>query len=204
MFTQISSSLMPVMRIVRATGILYPASSALRIWLRRPTVMNFPVRNCSAGMVSMSKTSGWLTSASRSFCTSTPFMQNISVGGCMPPSASPLRHSTPARQATSPSPVQSMTVLARIASRPALLSMTTPSTASPFLTTSAQNTYNSTSTPTSCSISSATVFASSGSMIVRLTWSLQGRCSPAAPRARRRSMKSWGSPLIIWLPLRPR
>ena len=29
-------------------------------------------------------------------------------------------------------------------------------------------------------ISSATVFASSGSMIVRLTWSLQGRCSPAA------------------------
>jgi hypothetical protein len=65
-------------------------------------------------------------------------MQNISVGGCMPPSASPLRHSTPARKATSPSPVQSMTVLARIASRPALLSTTTPFTASPSRIASAK------------------------------------------------------------------
>ena len=64
--------------------------------------------------------------------------QNISVGGCMPPSASPLRRSTPARKATSPSPVQSMTVLARIASRPALLSTTTPFTASPSRIASAK------------------------------------------------------------------
>ena len=142
--------------------------------------------------------------ASRSCCTSTPFMQNISVGGCMPPSASPLRHSTPARKATSPSPVQSMTVLARIASRPALLSMMTPFTSSPSLTTSVQKAYSSTSTPFSSMISSAVRLTSSGSMIVRLMCRAQGRCSLAAPRARSRSMKRCADPSMIWLPLWPK
>ena len=53
-------------------------------------------------------------------------------------------------------------------------------------------------------ISSAVRLTSSSSMIVRLMWFLQGRCSLAAPRARSRSMNRCADPSMIWLPLRPR
>ena len=86
----------------------------------------------------------------------------------MPPEASPLPIATPARWATSPSPVQSMTVLARMASRPALLSMMTPFTRRPSVMTSATKVYIRTSTPFSSMISKATSFAASGLMMVKL------------------------------------
>lgn len=61
--------------------------------------------------------------ASRNAQTSTPFIENISVGGCIPPFSSPLWNWTPARNATSASPVQSITVFANIASRPDFVSI---------------------------------------------------------------------------------
>ena len=54
MFTQISSSARPVIRIVRATGRSSPSSRALLSWLRRPTVMKWPSLNCSGGILSIS------------------------------------------------------------------------------------------------------------------------------------------------------
>ena len=145
--------------------------------------MNGPSLNCSVGITSMSNSSEWFTIASLSSGILTPLMENINVGGCMPPSASPLWHSTPALNATSASPVQSMTVFAMITSRPSLLSMKTPLTSSPSLITPEQNTYIRISTPTSSSMAKASSFTASGSMIVRLTWFLHGLCSEALPLA---------------------
>lgn len=106
----------------------------------------------------------------------------------MPPSASPLRHSTPARKATSASPVQSITVRARIASRPALLSMTTPFTSLPSLMTSVQKTYISTSTPASSINCCARVLLSSGiddrQAYVELAGSVSARGAPAPAAGR--------------------
>ena len=75
--------------------------------------------------------------------------------------------------------------------------MTMPFTASLSFNVSTKNAYISTSTPFSAMISKAVRLTSSGSMIVRLMWFLQGRCSLAAPRARSRSMNRCGKPSMI-------
>lgn len=104
----------------------------------------------------------------------------------------------------SPSPVQSMTRLARIASRPFLESMITPLTVLPSMMTSVAKAYISRSMPHSLIIWNARCFVPSGSIIVRLTWSGHARWCVASPFSCRRSTNCNGRPLMTTLPLRPR
>ena len=96
---------------------------------------------------------------------STPATLNMIVIGCIPPSVErPFSNGTPARAATSPSPVESITILLRIASRPDLLSVITPATRFPSIMTSLKPVYSCTLTPASISISSIRIRSFSGLM----------------------------------------
>src|SRR3972149_46862 len=74
-------------------------------------------------------------------------------------------YSAPARAKMSPSPVQSMTTLARRALRPSLLSKTTPRTLSPSLTAATAQQWRSVCTPASRTTSLEASFSTSGSTV---------------------------------------
>ncbi len=146
---------MPVMRIVRATGRSIPAWRApVAIWLRSPTVMNLlgaeltppawcPCRRCP----------GALTIASRRLLyVATPRIAEHQRRG--------LHAALGVAFAALHAGTEGHVAVARTVDHgagpgsprgPALLSMTTPFTASPSLTTSVQKAYSSTSTPASSS-----------------------------------------------------
>ena len=128
------------MRIVLSVGDLRPASRACGMSFLKPDddeplVAAEVIGRDDIGLVGLRDRR---STPIRSFSVSTPARQNMSVGGCIPPCSFPFSQGTPARKATSPSPVQSMTIGAVIASLPALLSIMTPRIRSPSMTTPAK------------------------------------------------------------------